>query len=159
MEVQTISRQAFSIYITKQELERRGISPADVTASEAMELIRELTGIPPHVGAKVELYPGSHELLIFVIPGSGKLRYYRFSVCEDLIEAALEGAFEDPASLFIYDGNYILSVRQDKDAPSALGEYGEELFLREGFISHLREHGRTLADGCAAGTLRSAFAY
>ncbi len=158
MEVQTISRQAFSIYITEQELNRRSLSPGDVTAAEAMELVQELTGKRPPAPTRLELFPGRHELLIFVLQSFGKLRYYRFPSCEELIEAALVGAFEDPSSLFLYNGHYILSVWTSKDSPGTLGEYGEELALREGFLSHLYEHGHTLADGCAATALRAAFA-
>ncbi len=157
MEVQTISQQAFSVLITEQELNRRRLSPEAVTASEALTLIGELTGSKPPGPTRLELFPGRHELQIFVLQNAGRLRYFRFDSIEELLRAVSSEAFRDPASLFFYQGKYILAVWTGGREETALLEFGEEVPMREGFLPHLYEHGRVLLDGSAASGLAKTF--
>ncbi len=159
MEVQTISQQAFSIIVTEEELSRRRLAPEAVTPTEALAIVSEVTGRKPSGPARLELFPGRHELLIFVLEGFGKLRFFRFLRAEDIIEAALSGSFTDPSTLFYYEKQYILAVWcEGGREPASLGEYAEELPWREGILSHLYEHGRTVADARCQALLLAAFA-
>ncbi len=158
MDVQTISERSYSIYITEGELNRRSISPQAVTAGDVMELIKDLTGALPAGSTKLELYPGRHELLIFVRRNPGALRCFRFRALEDLISAALTSGGEEPSALYLYDDTYILAVWDTEDTGlAALCEFGESLDWRDAHLAHLREHGKLLLPAQALRELRAAF--
>lgn len=158
MVIQEISGLAYSVYISERELNEKHLTPSAVTAADAMELVSAIT--PPDRSAgrcttQLELYPGRHELLIFVRRGPEKLRVMSFRSIEDVISAVTDGGAADPSSLFYYDNRYILVMWLRNG--EAVCEFGDEMPVTAAFLPHLYEHGRTLCDGCAVGTLKGAF--
>ncbi len=156
MEIQAIGARAFSVYIPEAELTMRHIRPDSITAVEARELVEGLIDRADTVS--LELFPGRHEVLIFVRRSFGDPEIYAFADLEELLRAilALEGSAE--TSLFHYGGLWILAVWPGCEGHRAqLSEFASPLDAPPGYILHLREHGRIIADGDAASVLKNAF--
>lgn len=158
MDVQVIGRSAFTVYIDGEELERRRLDPRSITALEARALVSSVIGCDPFGAVSLELYPGQHELLIFVRRSSGEPEFFSFEDFEELLGAVNSCADEPTSSLFYYDGRYILAVWGfDGQTGAAFSEFAESLAFPAGYLMHLREHGRTIAEGDAVHILRSCF--
>ncbi|MGM9521457.1 MAG: adaptor protein MecA [Oscillospiraceae bacterium] len=157
MEVQTINSRTFSIYITETELSRRSLEPCDVTAAQARDIVRSALGAESG-SLFMELFPGRHELLIFVRKNFLEVGFYSFATAEDVIDALLSCCADIAASLFYYNDEYILVVWSlSESADGALSEFGTPLQHPPGYLAHLNEHGRCLADGCALSAIKNAF--
>lgn len=158
MDIQAIGSRAFTVYIGEPELQRRHIEPGSVTASAARELVRGVLDCPDTGTVSLELYPGRHELLIFVRRSAGEPDFYTFPDFESLLRALEELPRGTPSSVFFRDGAYILAVWPAEGARStALGEFGDPLPRPGAYLLHLREHAKTIRDGDAAEALTRAF--
>lgn len=158
MDIQVIGSRTYSVYIAGPELERRHLDPQGITARQAREIVRDLIGCDGTDTVSLELYPGRHEVLIFVRRSAGEPEFYVFYDLESLLEAIAACGREAASSLFFYNGTYILALWSDDGLRrGALCEFGEPLDLPGGFLPHLREHGRVIRDGDAAEALTEAF--
>ncbi len=158
MEVQAIGKAAFTVYITQNELEARSLDPRNITPAQAQDLVKTVVDCPPLGAVSLELYPGRHELLIFVKRSFGEPAFYRFGKLETLL-SALEGAVsEPPSSLYLLDGRYYLVVWNfEGQASLGFSEFAEPLERPTAYLLHLREHGRTICEADAVRRLREAF--
>ena len=159
MDIQAIGARAFSVYIAEAELTRRKLDPLDITAEEARRIVRTLIPCDALDTVSLELYPGRHEVLIFVKKSTGEPEFLRFEDFESVLAALLACGEDVTASLFFYEGSYILAVWSfDGLTHRGLAEFGEPLERPGDFLLHLREHGRVLCDGDAREVLLRAFA-
>ena len=154
MDIQAIGSRAFTVYIAREELERRHLDPEDITVGEARDIVSSVLECDALGAVKLELYPGRHELLIFV---KREPEFYSFPDLESLLLAVGACGDEIAASLFWYDGAYILAVWSGDARRACLSEFGDALDLPAGFLLHLREHARVLREGDAVEVLRRAF--
>ncbi len=158
MDIQAIGSRAFSVYIQEAELLSRHLAAGTMTARDARTLVAPLIGNDGLGAVNLELYPGRHEVLIFVSRASGEPEFFSFPDVEALIEAAGSGLGGIASSLFWYGGAYILAVWPADGRPAgALREFAEPLENPGAFLLHLREHGKLLIDGDALDTLRGYF--
>ncbi len=157
MDIQAIGARAFTVYIPREELERRHLDPGEMTVTEARRLISPLISGDGLGAVRLELYPGRHEVLIFVKRSQGEPEFYSFPDLESLLLAARACRDEPAADLFWYDGAYILAVWNDGAHASGLSEFGESLDLPGDFLLHLREHARVLLEVDAVEALRKTF--
>lgn len=157
MEIQAIGSRAFSVYIAGEELERRHLDPMGITANEARSIVNDVIKEDGLGTVSLELYPGRHELLIFVKRSSGEPEFYAFASFEDLLDAIREGDGVT-ASLYYCDGVYILAVWPMEGARrGGFEEFGRPLSRPGGYLLHLREHGKAICEGDAAERLRELF--
>lgn len=157
MDIQAIGSRAFTVYIAQEELERRHLEPGEITVGEARDIVSSVIQCDALGAVRLELYPGRHELLIFVKRSLGEPEFYAFPDLESLIRAIGEFGDELAASLFWYDGAYILAVWSDGTYMAGLSEFGDPLDLPAEFLLHLREHARVISDGDAIERLRRCF--
>lgn len=158
MEIQAIGTRAFSVYIAGEELERRHLDPQGITATDARRIVSDVIENDALGAVSLELYPGRHELLIFVKRSAGEPEFFAFYDFEALLEALEERGDDITASLFYYNGMYILAVWiMDGTRPDRFLEFGQILDVPGEFLLHLREHGTVICDGDAAQRLRKAF--
>ena len=157
MDIQAIGNRAFSVYIGESELVSRHLKPGSVTVSAARELVRDCIG--GCGGAmSLELYPGRHELLIFVRRCSDEPEFYSFADLEELLPALRQLPAGAVSSVYFYNGAYILAVWPPEGSGiPALAEFGRPLSRSAAFLCHLREHGETVCEGDAAETLTRVF--
>lgn len=158
MDIQAIGSRAFSVYIAGDELARCHLDPMGMTASQARQIVGPLIDCGALDSVSLELYPGRHEVLIFVKRSSGEPEFFRFPDIESLLDALAQIDAGLVSSLFFYNGSYILAVWPADDVRAgALAEFGESLDLPGVYLLHLREHALLLCDGDAASRLREAF--
>lgn len=158
MEIQAIGARAFSVYIAGEELERRHLDPRSITATQARQIVSDVIRGDGMGAVSLELYPGRHEVLIFVKRSAGEPEFFTFPDLESLLEAVLDGGGDTVASLFYYGGRYILAVwAMDGKRPEGLAEFGTPLYVPGEYLLHLREHGVTVCDGDAVERLRETF--
>ena len=72
MDIQAIGSRAFSVYIQESELLSRHLAAGTLTARDARTLVAPLIGSDGLGAVNLELYPGRHEVLIFVSRSSGE---------------------------------------------------------------------------------------
>ncbi len=158
MDIQAIGSRAFTVYIGEPELHRRNIEPQSMTVSDARELVRGVLDDSDTGSVSLELYPGRHELLIFVRRNAGEPEFYSFPDLEALLEALAALSPDAASSLFFYNGAYILAVWPVEGARvPALCEFGAPLPRPGAFLLHLREHGKIIREGDAAEAFLRAF--
>lgn len=157
MDIQAIGSRAFTVYIPREELERRHLDPGEMTVGEARSLISSVIACDALGAVRLELYQGRHEVLIFVKRSQGEPEFYSFQNFESLLLAVGACRDELAADLFFYDGAYILAVWNDDTYSAGLSEFGEALDLPAGFLLHLREHADALLDSDAVEVLRKTF--
>ena len=154
MDIQAIGSRAFAVYIGEPELHKRHIEPRDITVSAARELIEHVLDCPDTGTVSLELFPGRHELLIFVRRSAGEPEFYEFTDFEAVLSALSALPVGSASSLFYLRGVYILAVWPGDGARiQALCEFGLPVKRASAYLLHLREHAVTLADGDAAQTL------
>lgn len=159
MDIQAIGSRAFTVYIPEAELASRHLIAKNMTARDARSIVSSLIECDALGAVNLELYPGRHEVLIFVSRSSGEPEFFTFPDTEALVEAAGSGIGGIASTLFWYDGAYILAVWPSDNRPAwALREFAAPLDNPGAFLLHLREHGKLLCDGDALETLRAAFA-
>ena len=157
MDILMIGDRTFSVYISESELLSRNIAPAGVSISQAEDLVRGAIGCV-HGTMMMDLFPGRHELLIFVHSDPDGPMFITFDDLEELLEASLSVSFSTASSLFLYEGKYILAVwNWTPDEAVSLLEFGHLLELPPEFLFHLREHGCVLLEPRALQTLKSIF--
>ena len=100
MDIQVIGSRAFSVYIQEAELVSRHLAAGTMTARDARTLVAPLIGSDGLGAVNLELYPGRHEVLIFVSRASGEPEFFSFPDVEALIEAAGSGRGGIASSLF-----------------------------------------------------------
>ena len=98
----------------------------------------------------IELFEGAGNIMIFArIPQS----YYCFDDFEDVIAACSECNTEN-ASLYCYDGEYILSVSLPD---TVLDEFAQKIDAPRGFEAFLKEHGKLLIDTDAVNFVKNTY--
>ena len=108
MEISFLSENSVSVYITKEELLCRGVSPDSFGADEAALLLREAIGDGID-GCEVELYSSGGDVMLFVERLEAAARYYYFAGLEDLI-AAVSLISPLPSSLWYTESGYVLAL-------------------------------------------------
>ncbi len=131
--------------------ERQEFDTYYITEEHAKKALCNALGLhclPQNTSA--ELFEGRDSIIIFArIPKS----YYGFDNFEDVI-AACYSCMSENASLYYYDGEYILSV----SLPSPmLAEFSYKIDAGFGFDSFLREHGSVLIETDAVNFVKNTF--
>ena len=156
MDIQAINSRSFSIYISGDELTKRHITPDSVTCSEARDILRFALG-DDFGTARMDLFPGRDEMLIFVRKNIERPALFRFYDFEDLAAAVSQCSPDDPAELIYCDDSYILVLWSWDGVPCAPVEFGDPLDVHPDYLLHLREHGRVIFDDYAVAGLREIF--
>jgi len=156
MDIQAINKRAFSIYISGDELINRHIAPDSVTLEDARDILRLALG-SDFGAARMDLFPGRDDVLIFVRKNVERPAFFQFQSFEDLLAAVSQCSPDDPSELVFCDGAYIFILWGWDGIPVAPVEFGELLNVHPDYILHLREHGRVLYDEYAVSNLREAF--
>jgi hypothetical protein len=144
MQIDIINERSFSVYISEQEVICRGFTLGSITKADASRLIRDIVHTEGYL--TLELFEGKHELLIFARRKSGNLKFFSFCSIEDVIAATDTIDLSEAASLFFYEGNYILVFWDESVKIESVSEFSEELHHTSGFVEHLYEHGKLLCD-------------
>jgi len=157
MDVQTITGRSFAVYITPDELARRKISPRDVTADAALDILSPILGREGDFC--LDLFPGRNDLLVFVRKCWGPPLFYAFSDFEDLVSAVHACRADAPSSLYYREGTYILAVRRTDcgSSLSAFSEFGDELDLPPDYSLYLAEHAKLILPKGALNIIRAFF--
>ena len=154
MDICFLSESSISVYITKEELLCRGVSPDSFGADEAALLLREAIGDGID-SCEVELYSSGGDVMLFVERLEAAARYYYFAGLEDLI-AAVSLISSLPSSLWYTESGYVLALF-GAEADMRISEYARELKVNPLFSDHLSEHARLIARGNAVKELKDAF--
>ena len=154
MDICFLSESSISVYITKEELLHRGVSPDSFGSDEAARLLREALGEGVD-GCEVELYSSGGDVIFFVERHFKAARYFYFAELEDLI-AAVSLISPLPSSLWYTESGYVLALFA-AEADMRISEYARELKVNPLFSDHLSEHARLIARGNAVKELKDAF--
>ena len=161
MLIQDISASALAVHIDTSELMLMGIKKTDLSdkdTSKILEYVLKASHKPVCKHICFEVFPGRHELLIFIRLNCSDPVYFSFSSFEDLL-SSISLVDPQPSSLYFSDGKYILSLFpwDGENLPPVLFEFGEELHAGTGFDLHLREHGKTIIISDAIERLKTSF--
>lgn len=158
MDIQAIGVRAYSVYIPESELRLRHIDPENITVGQARQLVDALLGDTSTDAVSLELYPGRHEVLIFVRRSPGEPEFYCFQDFEQVLEAVAALSDSVAASLYRLDGAWILVVWPEEGRTLArLADFGSPLDVPAWYLTHLREHALPVCDADAVAVLRRAF--
>jgi hypothetical protein len=162
MEIQSIGNGSLVIYLTGDELHELPASPYELTTGDAADILRSALGSSYDSSwdsVCFELFPGNDSLLLFARQHSGSPSFFSFNSIEPLIEASRECP-PGLISYLTYSGDtYILIVYpwNGERPPSALFEFGDELFRPAHYSLHLSEHSSVLAGPTALDLIRDTF--
>ena len=154
MDICFLSESSVSVYITKEELLHRGVSPDSFGSDEAARLLREALGEGID-GCEVELYSSGGDVIFFVERHFKAARYFYFAELEDLI-AAISLVPPLPSSLWYFGGGYLLAFFEP-DVDIRIQDFAIELEGSPLLSEHLSEHARLIARGSAVKKLKDAF--
>lgn len=158
MDIQAISSRSFSVYIPEEELKSLHLLAQSMTASDARSLVSSLIECDGPGAVNLELYPGRHDVLIFVSRSCGEPDFFSFPDIETLLAAAGSGIGRITSSLFWYNGAYILAVWPAEGHSAAyLREFASPIDNTGAYLLHLREHAKLICDGDALETLNTVF--
>ena len=157
MDVIVTDTGAFVISLTDGELteNENGVMTKENTENIVRRALGYDAGLPP---MKIELYEGNGEMMLFAtIDGAVRL-YYVFRDIESLIGCCKSCRGEPESELYLYDGEYILSVSVKKPEDSAdFCEFVQNLPCGRLYREFLKEHGKTLIPGDAVKIIKNTF--
>lgn len=126
MELQTIGDLRLVIYISADELERRGFPPGELGLREVLLLTREVcrhSGVSLGRMAEIEAYPEQRGLLIFVQLERAEQEWFCFETLPLALDA-LQALRQRPEGVLAWDGTaYCLSAAGGEQR-LALAEFG-----------------------------------
>lgn len=154
MDICFLSESSISVYITKEELLHRGVSPDSFSSDEAARLLREALGDGID-GWEVELYSSGGDVIFFVERHGTAARYFYFAELEELI-AAVSLISPQPSSLWYSGEGYVLAFFEPA-VDISIQDFAIELEGSPLLSEHLSEHARLIARGNAIKELRDAF--
>lgn len=162
MEIQTLNDYAFSVYLNEDELSRRQLDPSLITKQDIDTLLHaafQQLGQAEQAKTCVELYPGRHELLLFVRFTSESPVYFSFPDLESLLAAVLDMSHNIPATLIKLQDTYILILypTDPSAVPAFCYEFGTQLNYSDKYCLYLQEHGKTLFVYSAISALQAVF--
>jgi len=163
MTIQHIGTRALTLYIPEHELVDLALNPAAIGRAEALELLalalekKHLTGWET---AELEVYTGTHAVLLFARRKSGSPRHFYFADFEQLVTGAHLCSDALPSILCRWGRGYVLTVYPfaGDRPPAVLSEYGADLGSSVYLAAHLIEQGAALLPTGALACLRNYFA-
>ena len=130
MTIQPIGSASMALYITPADLEARGLTPAELTLEEALELTRTAfrqAGLALEGTVEIEAYPERRGVLVFAHVRPQSRTWFSFLRLADLAAAAraLGPAPPADAALFWAEGRWWLSLDgAEEGAAARLSEFG-----------------------------------
>lgn len=157
MIIETVTAQAVSLRIPREELAPRGtITPREARAAVAHAL--ESSGRRPWRRMEISLFQADQELLLIARPVENTLYRFRFRRFAHLLAASAYLDAGTACDVIYAEGAFQLLIRRgEAGLPNALYEFGEVLPCTEELAAHLTEHGVVIAQD-ALGVLRQYFA-
>lgn len=153
MDIEFISERAISVYITKEELISKGISPCDLSSEDAIVLLGEALGETPF-RAEIDVFSSGNDALIIVERSEYNRTFIEFESVEALISAVSE-LKPLPSSLWYLTDRYVLSLPSSRAL--AVAEHSIIEKRSPFFPAYLNEHGQLLIRGNAVSVLKGAF--
>ena len=147
MTIQPIGSASVALYITPADLKERGLTPAELTLEQALELTRAAfrqAGMDLEGSIEIEAYPETCGVLVFAHVRAPERRWYSFGSLEDLAGAARALDCPRPdAALLWCRGRWWLSLPAGAEQAAArLSEFGRSEAGRPHLEASLAEHGR-----------------
>ena len=130
MTIQPIGSASMALYITPADLEARGLTPAELTLEEALELTRTAfrqAGLALEGTVEIEAYPERRGVLVFAHVRPQSRTWFSFLRLADLAAAAraLGPAPPADAALTWEEGRWWLSLGGEEEGAAArLAEFG-----------------------------------
>jgi len=158
MTIEPIGSASVALYITCEDLKRKGITPEELSLETALELARrafEQVGLDARGPMEIEAYPNACGVLVFARLRPTGERWFSFEGLEEVLSAAhaLPGPRPE-AALTLWNGRYWLRVEGGSEhAVCCLSEFGREETPSPHFDARLAEHGSVLIPADAFGVL------
>lgn len=130
MTIHPIGSASMALYITPADLEARGLTPAELTLEETLELARtafQQAGLALEGSVEIEAYPERCGVLVFARVRPRDRAWFSFRRLSELAEAAraLGPALPDDAALLWGEGRWWLSLDGGAEGTAArLAEFG-----------------------------------
>ncbi|SBV93294.1 conserved hypothetical protein [uncultured Eubacteriales bacterium] len=158
MTIQPIGAASVALYITPADLREHGLTPAQLTLEQALELTQTAfteAGIALDGAIEIEAYPNACGVLVFARIRVPERLWLSFDDCEDLISAAQ--ALTEPcpeAALLWCDGRWWLSLPAGQERLAGfLSEFGRSERPCPYLDARLAEHGRPILERDALAAL------
>lgn len=149
MTIQPIGAASVALYITPTDLLEHGLTPAQLTLEQALELTQtafDQAGMTLDGPIEIEAYPDACGVLVFAHVRTPERLWLSFDDCEDLIDAArvLPMPCSDSALLWC-DGRWWLSLpAAEERLADLLSEFGRTEAPHPQLDAHLTEHGELI---------------
>lgn len=158
MTIQPISTGSAVLYITLTDLEERGLTPAQLTQTQALELTRTAfsqAGMSLNGPIEIEAYPEACGVLVFARVSPPPRQWFSFSSFEVLLSAVRALPAPCSASALAWlDGRFWLSLPGDERGLAAcLSEFGRSEKGDSHPDARLAEHGRPILEHDAPAVL------
>ena len=147
MTIQPIGSASVALYITPADLKEHGLTPAELTLEQALELTRSAfrqEGIDLEGAIEIEAYPESCGVLVFARVRPPEQRWFSFACLEDLAAAArvLDPPRPDAALLWWEERWWLSLPAGAEQAAARLSEFGHSEAGRPHLAASLAEYGR-----------------
>ena len=162
MTIQPIGSASVALYITPADLKERGLTPAELTLEQALELTRTAflqAGITLEGGIEIEAYPESCGVLVFARVCRSERCWFSFRRLEDLISGVrtLPDPKPDGALLWWRERWWLSLPTQARQAAARLSEFGRSEPDRPHLEANLEEHGRMVLEQNALSSILTYF--
>lgn len=147
MTIHPIGSASAALYITPEDLEERGLTPAELTLEDALSLTRTAfrrAGLTLEGTVEIEAYPERRGVLVFAHVRPRRQTWFSFPRLADLAAAARTLAPAPPeAALFWGEGRWWLALAGEaEEAAARLSEFGRAEGAAPCLEARLAEHGR-----------------
>lgn len=158
MTIQSIGAASVALYITPADLREHGLTPAQLTLEQALELTQSAfrdAGIALDGAIEIEAYPDACGVLVFAHVHPKDRLWVSFRDFEDLLEAVRALSAPCPeAALTWFEGRYWLSLPPEADRQAQqLSEFGRPERPLPLLGARLAEHGQPILEQDAFGAL------
>ena len=162
MTVHPIGSAGAALYITPEDLEKRGIDPETLTLEDALALTRAAfrrAGLALEGPVEIEAYPERSGVLVFARVHMPPRAWFSFGSLDAAAAAARTLPAPPPdAALLWWDGRWWLSLAaEERGAAARLSEFGRCETARPWLEASLAEHGRPVWERDALARLLTYF--
>lgn len=149
MTIQPIGSASVALYITPADLKEHGLTPAELTLEQALELTRTAfreAGIALEGGIEIEAYPESCGVLVFARVCRPERCWFSFRQLEDLVNGVRDLPDPKPDGTLLWWGErwWLALPTQAGQAAARLSEFGRSEPDRPHLEANLAEHGQMI---------------
>lgn len=158
MTIQPIGAASVALYITPADLREHGLTPAQLTLEQALELTQtafDQAGMTLDGAIEIEAYPDACGVLVFAHVRRPERLWLSFDDCETLIAAAHALPYPCPDSALLWcDGRWWLSLPAEQEQlVGLLSEFGRTEPHHPHLDARLSEHGDPILERDALSSL------